>query len=196
MCALSPWKTSLGFISVHKGVLLDKCASPLPTPSLLLSLPVFPFHSQLTIISIIFLFFFFPTLTVSSFSWFQFSLFNFLFLSHFDLPPSFFTVLHAGSLSFLYLCSAFSNVRIWLLISLIKKQSIPLWQSTHSIPAMGSLATTWFIVSSLCFYHTLLGWLSHVFWRLFTSFWKLLDVSKRKKKSQTFDKVVRTDFIQ
>lgn len=142
MCVRRPWKTSLGFISVHKVVLLDKCASPLPTPSLLLSLPVFPFYTQLTIISIIFLFFFFSTLMVSSFSWFQFSLFNYLFLSHFDLPPSLFTVLDAGSLSFLSLCSAFSNVRIWLLISLIQKQSIPLWQSTHFMLAMGSLATT------------------------------------------------------
>lgn len=124
MCVLNPWKTSLGFSSVNKGVLLNKCASPLPAPSLLLSLPVFAFYSQLTIISIISFFFFFNF----------YGLFFCLFLvSTFFvyIPPLFpfrlttfsFYRSNTGSLSFLYLWSTFSNVRVWLLISLFKHRA-------------------------------------------------------------------------
>lgn len=152
MCVLNPWKTSLGFSSVNKGVLLDKCASPLPAPSLLLSLPVFAFYSQLTIISIISFFFFFSTFMVSFFvySWFQLSLFTYLLFSHLDLPPSLFTGLIQNPSLF---CISAQPSPMWGFdcSSAYSNTEHHFMEKRSFQASLHSLAMMWFIVSSVWF---------------------------------------------
>ena len=133
-----------------------------------------------------FLFFFFSTFMVSFFvySWFQLSLFTYLLFSHLDLPPSLFTGLIQNPSLF---CISAQPSPMWGFdcSSAYSNTEHHFMEKRSFQASLHSLAMMWFIVSSVWFYHTLLRSLSHVFWRMLTSFWKLLDVSKRKKKKQS-----------